>query len=52
MTTPVLIDADPGVDDFLAILLAIRSPEITVEAVTTVGGMPAQARNQERFTGS
>ncbi len=38
MTTPVLIDADPGVDDFLAILLAIRSPEIAVEAVTTVGG--------------
>ena len=34
----VIIDADPGVDDFLAILLAFRSPELDVRAITTVGG--------------
>ncbi|MCW2528839.1 MAG: nucleoside hydrolase [Pseudonocardiales bacterium] len=41
----VIIDADPGngipgadIDDALAIGLAVRSPEITVEAITVVGG--------------
>ena len=34
----VVIDTDAGVDDALAILLALRSPEISVEAVTTVAG--------------
>ena len=38
MTTPVLIDTDPGIDDALAILLALGSPEISVEAITTVAG--------------
>ena len=36
--TPVLIDTDPGIDDALALLLAWNSPEIRVEAVTTVAG--------------
>jgi len=35
---PVLIDTDTGVDDALAILLAMHSPEIRVEAITTVAG--------------
>jgi inosine-uridine nucleoside N-ribohydrolase len=35
---PVWIDTDPGVDDFLATLLALRSPELVVEALTAVGG--------------
>lgn len=34
----VVIDTDPGVDDFLALVLALRSSELRVEALTTVGG--------------
>ncbi len=33
-----IIDTDPGVDDLLAILLALRSPELRIEALTTGGG--------------
>ena len=36
--TRVLIDTDPGVDDAVAILLALASPEIEVVAVTAVAG--------------
>jgi inosine-uridine nucleoside N-ribohydrolase len=35
---PVVLDVDPGIDDALAILLALRSPEIEVRAVTVVFG--------------
>ena len=38
MTRHLLIDTDPGIDDALAILLALRSPDARVEAVTTVAG--------------
>jgi inosine-uridine nucleoside N-ribohydrolase len=38
LSTPILIDTDPGIDDALAILLALASPEVSVEAVTTVAG--------------
>lgn len=34
----VLIDTDAGVDDALAIVYAARSPEIDIEALTTVSG--------------
>ena len=34
----ILIDTDPGVDDALALLFALKSPEIKVEAITTVSG--------------
>src|SRR6478672_3696673 len=34
----VLIDTDPGVDDALALLLAMRSPELKIEAITPVAG--------------
>jgi inosine-uridine nucleoside N-ribohydrolase len=34
----VIIDTDPGVDDALALLLAMRSPELTIEAITAVAG--------------
>jgi len=35
---PVLIDTDPGIDDALALLLAWGSPELSVQAITTVAG--------------
>jgi inosine-uridine nucleoside N-ribohydrolase len=35
---PLIIDSDPGLDDALAIGLAIARPELEVLAVTTVGG--------------
>jgi purine nucleosidase len=34
----VIIDTDPGTDDALAILLALNSPELNVEAITVVPG--------------
>ncbi len=34
----VIIDTDPGVDDALALMLAFNSPELKVEAITTVAG--------------
>jgi purine nucleosidase/pyrimidine-specific ribonucleoside hydrolase len=38
MPRRVLIDTDPGVDDALALILALQSPELRVEAITTVSG--------------
>lgn len=39
----ILIDCDPGVDDAIALLLALASPELEVLAVTTVAGnVPAE----------
>lgn len=35
---PVILDMDPGVDDAIALALALASPELHVLAVTTVGG--------------
>src|SRR5881275_2964798 len=37
-TQRVIIDTDPGVDDAFAILLALNSPELKVEALTVVPG--------------
>ena len=34
----VILDMDPGIDDALAIILAMLSPELRVEAITTVSG--------------
>ncbi|OAG72387.1 inosine-uridine preferring nucleoside hydrolase [Gluconobacter japonicus] len=34
----IIIDTDPGQDDAVAILLALASPELHVEAITTVAG--------------
>lgn len=34
----VIVDADPGTDDAMAILLALNSPELDVQALTVVAG--------------
>src|SRR5205085_4304018 len=38
MTTPILLDCDPGHDDAIALLLALASPELELLGVTTVAG--------------
>ena len=38
MPEPLIIDCDPGIDDAIAILLALASPEVDVLAITTVAG--------------
>jgi inosine-uridine nucleoside N-ribohydrolase len=38
MTTPVVLDCDPGHDDAIALLLALASPELELVGVTTVHG--------------
>jgi purine nucleosidase len=35
---PIIIDTDPGIDDALAIMLALASPELELKALTTVAG--------------
>ena len=34
----IIIDADPGIDDTFAILLAANSKEIKIEGICTVSG--------------
>ncbi len=38
MASSIIIDCDPGLDDAVAIALAEASPELAVEAITTVAG--------------
>ena len=38
MTQRILIDTDPGIDDSLAILLALASPELSLEGLSVVHG--------------
>jgi len=38
MSTPIILDCDPGHDDAVAILLAVASPQIDLRAVTTCFG--------------
>ena len=38
MTKRIIIDTDPGIDDAFAFLLALASPEIQLEALTTTQG--------------
>ena len=35
---PIIIDADPGVDDFLAIAMAVRSSSLNLLGIATIGG--------------
>ncbi|MBB3086352.1 nucleoside hydrolase [Geodermatophilus sabuli] len=45
--TPLVIDTDPGIDDALAILLALASPEVDLRLVTTVHGNVDLGRTTE-----
>jgi len=48
VTRPLLLDCDPGIDDMVAILTAVASPEVDLVGVTTVGGnvgLDATTRN-------
>lgn len=38
MTTPVLIDTDPGCDDAIAVLLALEYDDLAIAGITTVHG--------------
>jgi inosine-uridine nucleoside N-ribohydrolase len=44
VSTPVLIDCDPGHDDAMALLLALASPELELLGVTTVHGNQTLAK--------
>ena len=44
MAAPLILDCDPGIDDAVAILLALASPEIDLLALTTVAGNVPLAR--------
>src|SRR3954453_10131987 len=44
---PLVIDTDPGIDDALAILLALASPEVDLRLVTSVHGNVALAQTTE-----
>ena len=49
---PIIIDTDPGVDDAVAILLALASPELDIRAMTVVAGnveLPVAAANALRI---
>jgi len=48
MPRPIIIDTDPGIDDAVAMLLALASPELEVLGITVVAGnvaLPATFRN-------
>ena len=44
MSTPIVIDCDPGHDDAIAILLALASPELELRGLTTVSGNQTLAK--------
>ena len=40
----IILDTDPGIDDSLAILLALASPEISLEGLSVVHGNSSTAQ--------
>jgi pyrimidine-specific ribonucleoside hydrolase len=38
MPRPIIIDCDPGLDDAIALAMALSSPELDVKAITTSAG--------------
>ncbi len=49
---PVIIDCDPGIDDSVALLLALASPELDIRAVTVSGGNVPLARTLRNALGT
>jgi inosine-uridine nucleoside N-ribohydrolase len=52
---PVLLDTDPGIDDAIALLMALRTPGWRIEAITTVAGnveVEVATRNVARILGA
>lgn len=50
--TPLIIDCDPGVDDAIALMLALRSPELSIQGITVVAGnvpLPLTQRNARQI---
>lgn len=48
MPLPLLIDCDPGIDDAVALLIALAAPELELHGITTVAGnvpLPLTERN-------
>ncbi len=48
---PIILDVDTGIDDALALALAVRSPAVDLRAVTTVAGnvgLPLTTENSRR----
>lgn len=43
----VIVDTDPGTDDALALMMALNSPDLLVEGITTVGGNAALPETTE-----
>jgi inosine-uridine nucleoside N-ribohydrolase len=51
MPNRVIIDTDPGIDDAMAMLLALQSPELGLAAITTVSGnVPVEIATRNVFT--
>lgn len=47
---PIIIDCDPGIDDSLALMLALNSPELDILGITVVcGNVPASIGAQNVF---
>jgi purine nucleosidase len=44
MPKHLIIDTDPGIDDALAFLLALASPEVVVDGITTIHGNASTAQ--------
>ena len=48
LPTPIVVDTDPGIDDVVALALALRSPELRIVALVTSYGnatLDAATRN-------
>src|SRR5690242_11587868 len=43
----IIIDTDPGCDDTIAILLALNSPEVDIQAITVVPGNVTEEQGLE-----